>query len=146
MFPRAFINSAIIGAAAYGGILAMATVPALNPHTTTASYSQIQPIIVSGTFEGRSKHETRGQATIVQTDAGYELRFAKDFYLDNAPTPSVGFGNDGEFELRIADLERKRGAQTYSLPASFTPANYSQVYVWCDDFAVPLGVATLIRG
>jgi|GEM_PF-2409608 len=105
----------------------------------------IHPVSLTGTFEGRSDHETRGTATIVKTDAGYELRLGTDFYLDGAPGPVVGFGQNGEYieASELGDLQRKRGSQTYQLPADFIPTNYSEVYVWCEDFSVPLGVATL---
>jgi hypothetical protein len=105
----------------------------------------VHPIALTGSFEGRSDHETRGTATIVKTEAGYELRLSSDFYLDGAPGPVVGFGQGGEYieASELGDLQRKRGSQTYPLPADFIPANYSEVFVWCEDFSVPLGVASL---
>ena len=101
--------------------------------------------IVSGTFSGRSDHVTTGDVSIVKTDAGYQLVFADNFSLDNAPDPIVGFGNNGKFEKssKLSSLTNKTGAQTYQLPADFTPAQFSEVYVFCEKFSVPLGVATL---
>ena len=105
----------------------------------------IHPVVTEGSFIGASDHETRGTATIVKTDAGYELRLSGDFYLDGAPTPVLGFGVDGEYvhASQFADLRSKRGAQSYPLPASFDPANVDQLFVWCERFDIPLGVADL---
>lgn len=99
----------------------------------------------SGTFSGRSDHITTGQVTIEKTDAGYQLSFAADFSLDGAPDPVVALGNGETFDVanKIGALKKKDGRQTYQLPASFTPGQFSQVYVWCEKFSVPLGVAQL---
>ncbi|MEO1405905.1 MAG: DM13 domain-containing protein [Pseudomonadota bacterium] len=101
--------------------------------------------ISAGTFEGRSDHVTTGGVSVVQTASGYQLVFAEDFSLDGAPDPVVGFGNNGEYDVasQVDSLSNKTGAQSYALPATFTPSDYSEVYVWCEQFAVPLGVATL---
>ena len=105
----------------------------------------IQSVIASGTFTGKSDHETRGTVRIVQTEEGYELRLGDDFYLDGAPTPVLGFGVNGEYvhATQFADLDRKRGSQSYKLPADFNPANVTEVFVWCERFDIPLGVARL---
>lgn len=102
-------------------------------------------VVASGAFEGRSDHITTGGVSLVSTDTGYQLVFAANFSLDGAPDPKVGFGNAGEYVAasQVAALQNKTGAQTYSLPASFSPSDYSEVYVWCEQFSVPLGVATL---
>lgn len=119
------------------------TAPTLTQVVATQNVAQTS--IVSGTFDGRSDHVTSGGARIVKTAKGYDLVLDADFYLDGAPAPVIGFGNNGTYDVssQFTKLNRKRGGQTYHLPADFTPANYSEVYVWCEDFAVPLGVATL---
>lgn len=101
--------------------------------------------VASGTFEGRSDHITTGGAHILKVSNGYLLVLGHDFSLDGAPAPTIGFGNNGEFDAasEFTKLEKITGKQVYNLPADFTPANYSEVYVWCADFSVPLGVATL---
>ena len=101
--------------------------------------------VTSGTFTGASDHVTTGQASIVGTPGNYTLVFAGDFSLDGAPDPIVGFGNNGTFDpaTKLGALINKTGAQSYSLPADFDPANAGEVYVWCEQFSVPLGVAAL---
>lgn len=126
-----------------------------TPAATLAEQAQ-QPVqvtapaaitIASGQFEGRSDHVTRGQVQITQTPTGYEVTLSDDFYLDGAPDPVLGFGQNGEYitTSKFSALEKKRGGQTYTLPTGFTPANFSEIYVWCEKFSVPLGVATLTK-
>lgn len=102
-------------------------------------------VVQQGSFEGRSKHVTSGEAYIMKTSTGYALVLADNFFLDGAPGPVLGFGNNGQYVKgsQFADLDKKSGRQTYTLPADFTPGQFNEVYVWCEDFSVPLGVATL---
>jgi hypothetical protein len=114
--------------------------------STPAAISQVdQTSVVSGSFEGRSDHVTSGGVTVVKTASGYALELDASFYLDGAPDPVIGFGNDGRYDTasQFTELNKKRGQQRYDLPADFVPSQYSEVYVWCEQFAVPLGVATL---
>ena len=101
--------------------------------------------IASGTFSGRSDHITTGQVTLEETNAGYQLSFASDFSLDGAPDPVVALGNGGVYVKanKLGKLKNKTGRQTYALPASFKPGQFSEVYVWCEEFDVPLGIANL---
>ena len=101
--------------------------------------------LAAGTFDGRSDHIVTGQVTVEKTTGGYQLRFADNFSLDNAPDPVVALGNGETFSVsnKLGVLKHKTGAQTYSLPANFTPGEFSEVYVWCEKFSVPLGVAKL---
>ena len=101
--------------------------------------------ISAGTFSGRSDHITTGKVSVVKTASGYQLSFANDFSLDGAPDPVVALGNGETFSVsnKLGVLKHKTGAQTYKLPASFTPGEFSEVYVWCEKFSVPLGVAKL---
>ncbi len=103
------------------------------------------PFVATGTFEGRSEHITTGRASIIGEPGDYKLVFAADFSLDGAPDPVVGFGNNGVYntETKISSLTQIKGTQSYSLPADFDPSSVSEVYVWCEKFGVPLGVATL---
>ena len=119
----------------------LATTPVKITYATQTSAQTI----ASGTFSGLSDHITTGEVSIIKTQSGYQLAFAANFSLDGAPDPIVGFGNNGNFEIatKLGKLSNKTGAQTYQLPASFTPAQFSEVYVYCEKFSLPLGVATL---
>ncbi len=98
----------------------------------------------SGTFVGASKHITTGKVTIIKTDAGGAVVILdKDFVLDGAPDPRVGFGKNGKYDKStdLGKLEKIKGLQAYVVPASVNPADYNEVYIWCRKFSVPLGVA-----
>ncbi len=102
-------------------------------------------VVSKGIFSGRSDHVTTGQVSLEKTATGYQLNFAADFFLDGAPDPIVALGNGDTYLAtnKIGALKNKTGGQTYQLPASFTPGQFSQVYVWCEQFSVPLGIADL---
>lgn len=108
--------------------------PALAQNTTLGT----------GSFVGASGHETSGSVSIVQTAQGTMVVFGADFSFDGAPDPKVGFGHDGFDEgSLIAPLQSNAGEQIYVVPATLDVSQYNEVYVWCEEFSVPLGVARL---
>lgn len=120
------------------------------PHTeimtkTAAVQTVAAEATLRGSFEGRSKHITSGDVSIVKTASGYDLVLSDNFFLDGAPDPVIGFGNSDTYDTAttFTKLKTKTGHQTYSLPEGFTLSNYSQVFIWCEKFSLPLGVATL---
>ena len=99
----------------------------------------------TGEFTGLSNHITKGSVTVVKVDGGYELRLEGDFWFDGAPDPRVAFGKDGKF-VDATDFEVLRsntGEQVYKVPAGVDPADFTDVFIWCRKFSVPLGVAAL---
>ena len=103
-----------------------------------------EDIVVQGTFVGASGHETSGTAQLVKLDSGsYVIRFGKDFKHDGtAPDATVGLGKSGyDKTTDLGRLRENMGAQDYALPAGFDPAGYNEIYVWCTEYAVSLGVA-----
>ena len=101
--------------------------------------------ILTGTFSGRSDHITTGTASLVKGSNGYQIVLSADFELDGAPDPVIVVGNNETYSAanKLGALKNRTGAQTYNLPANITPGQFSQVYIWCEKFSVPLGVATL---
>lgn len=99
----------------------------------------------SGTFTGLSNHTTTGGVTVAETADGWEIRLHGDFSFDGAPDPRVGFGRDGAF-VDPTDFELLRanaGEQVYEVPADIDPSEFGEVYIWCRQYSVPLGVAPL---
>ena len=101
----------------------------------------------SGTFTGASNHVTSGQVEVVSTATGWEVHLKDDFSLDGAPDPRVGFGSSGKFAdaTDFEPLRSKTGAQIYKVPAGIDPTAYDEVYIWCRQYSVPLGVAKLSK-
>lgn len=118
---------------------------AASPAAIEQATPSVASVISHGTFSGRSDHETVGTARIEKTATGYQLVLGADFELDGAPDPVVALGNNETYVKanKLSKLRSKKGEQTYQLPASFTPGQFAEVYVWCEKFSVPLGVATL---
>ena len=100
----------------------------------------------TGTFVGKTKHVTTGGASVVKTVAGaHVVILDKDFDLDGAPDPRVGFGKDGKYDhsTDLGKLGSIKGLQAFAVRASIDVAKYNEVYIWCRKFNVPLGVAKL---
>ena len=127
-------------------VLALVAAIGLTVNTLTPAEA-VTPhaVVAQGQFEGRSDHVVLGSATILKTDSGHVLVLEADFSLDGAPAPTLGFGKGGKFaaDTEFSLLQSKDGFQAYAIPASIDLANYDEVYVWCADFSVPLGVAKL---
>ena len=99
----------------------------------------------SGTFAGASGHATAGHVQVINTGSGWEVHLKGDFSFDGAPDARVGFGAAGKF-VDATDFEPLRsltGAQVYKVPADIDPTPYTEVYIWCRQYSVPLGVAQL---
>ena len=140
-----FLAAASLGLFALAACETALSTPAATPAPAPAATTAALPAnaVTSGTFSGLSDHITTGGASIVGTAGAYELVLASDFSLDGAPDPIVGFGKGGTYNpaTKLGALKNKDGAQRYALPASFNPADVSEVYIWCEKFDVPLGVA-----
>lgn len=100
----------------------------------------------SGTFAGATNHVTTGGVQIVKTaDGGAVLILDTDFSLDNGPDPRVGFGADGNYaeSSDLGKLQSISGLQVYVVPPSVNVDNFNEVYIWCKEVGVPLGIAPL---
>lgn len=99
----------------------------------------------SGTFKGLSGHTTNGTVTVEERDGSYVVVLHGDFAFDGAPDPRIGFGNGGKFAkgTDFEPLKSNTGAQEYKVPAGIDAGQFSNVFVWCRKYSVPLGVAGL---
>lgn len=125
-------------------ITAVAAVLALSVLTPTLASAE--DVTVTGTFTGANDHITTGGVSVVQTPGGGAVVILDaDFSLDGAPEPSVGFGIDGEYVKAsdLGDLVNIDGLQAYVVPADVNVEDFNEVYIWCDEFDVSLGVASL---
>ncbi len=97
-----------------------------------------------GTFVGKSDHVTTGGASIARLGKQWVVILEKDFSFDGAPDPHVALGNNGyDKNASLALLSSNNGKQVYAIPASLNVANFNEIWIWCDKFTVPLGVAKL---
>lgn len=101
--------------------------------------------IGEGSFVGASGHVTSGGVALKRSGGAYKIDFGADFNFDGAPDPKVGFGRSGSYDrsTTLAPLASNSGAQSYSVPPSVKAESYDEIYVWCEKFNVPLGVAKI---
>lgn len=118
-------------------------------HSRPAKAETTAEVVARGRFEGRSGHDVGGTVRLLRDGHLWTLELGDDFFLDGAPAPSVGFGDGGwRAETRFVELESRRrltGVRRLAVPASLDPSAFTQVWLWCDRFDVPLGVAELRR-
>ena len=101
-------------------------------------------VLASGAFRGQSGHVASGGVRVLKTAQGAVVVLGPDFKFDGAPDPKLGFGKDGYLKAtQFSDLKANRGTQTYDIPATIDPADYTELWVWCEKYSVPLGVAIL---
>lgn len=100
--------------------------------------------IARGAFSGQSGHVTKGNVTVEKTANGVVVVLQDNFDFDGAPDPKLGFGKNGYVPAtKFSVLKANKGKQVYELPGSIDPARYNEIWVWCERFSVPLGVAKL---
>ena len=114
-------------------------------HATAAGTAAIHGTkTAEGAFTGASNHVTTGHASIYTEGGKWFVSFGEDFTFDGAPDPKVALGHDGfDPDALLAPLASNTGAQVYEIPAPLDVADYNEVWIWCEEFAVPLGVAKL---
>lgn len=100
-------------------------------------------VVGSGSFTGKSGHDTSGGVDVVKSGDGYAVVLKENFSLDRAPDPKVGFGMDGKYDpaSKLGHLRSNDDRQNYSVPSVVDLNKYNEVYIWCERFNVPLGVA-----
>ncbi|MEM7178636.1 MAG: DM13 domain-containing protein [Pseudomonadota bacterium] len=97
-----------------------------------------------GSFTGKSNHVTTGHASIARQDGQWVVVLEDDFTFDGAPDPHVALGSDGyRADASLALLSANAGKQVYLIPAEIDVANFNEIWIWCNQFSVPLGVAPL---
>lgn len=99
-------------------------------------------VVKTAEFEGRSDHITTGGVSILKTGGQTLLILEAEFSLDGAPDPQIGFGKNGfDSDTIISKLRDDKGAQVYVIPDSIDVSEFNEVYIWCEKFDIPLGVA-----
>jgi hypothetical protein len=101
-------------------------------------------MLSGGTFANAGGHKASGAVAIVKDGDMTKLVLKDDFQLQSAPDAKLGFGKDGYVQGSIfAALEKLEGAQEYVIPAGTDLSEYNEIWIWCQKFNVPLGVAKL---
>lgn len=103
-----------------------------------------QTVLKSGSFKGAGGHSASGRVELIKTGGKVRLVLKGNFRLDGAPDPKIAFGRGGYTRgTIISRLKRLRGGQSYNVPSRIKVANFTEVWLWCQRFNVPLGVARI---
>lgn len=124
-------------------LLIMACIAAVTP---LRAESSAKAVIYTAEFQNAGGHVTTGNVTIEERDGKTIVTLDSSFSLDGAPDPKLAFGNDGYVKGTIfTKLNKLKGAQSYEVPANLSVGDYNELWLWCEKFSVPLGVAKLVK-
>ena len=156
---RLVVVGVVVALVAVGGFLASDLF--LPEQSTTVNEAPVPAdatAVKSGTFSGAdAAHDVSGTVTLYQDGDGYFLRFENyqqtqgpDVFVYLTPAENPETSADVEAGTKVlvdggADggESTKEGTFTQRLPADFDPGRYDGVSIWCDDFSVPFGSASL---
>lgn len=117
--------------------------------------SQEPVLVASGSFVSH-EHTTTGTASVYRLPDGRHQLALADLSTTNGPDVRVWLsagpvieGRAGWFtagdhaHLDVAPIKANRGNQLYDLPEDFSLDGWQSVVLWCEDFSVSFGAATL---
>lgn len=107
--------------------------------------------VLSGTFVGDNDHPTSGSARIVEAADGQRyLELDDAFRSDSGPdlvvllhTEAVPESYDNSNYVNLGQIQRTVGAQRYAIPADVDLESIQSAVIWCREFSVTFGYATL---
>ena len=107
--------------------------------------------VIEGTFV-EVAHDTIGTAKILVEDGVSYVKFDDAFKTDDGPDLFVLLHRDAVPEtykpddyLNLGELQAIRGTQRYEIPDGTDIAEYASVVIWCREFDVTFGYATLLE-
>ena len=123
----------------------------LPPSTVRASMvsAMSEQSVIEGTFV-EVAHDTIGTAKIIVEDGVSYVEFDDAFKTDDGPDLFVLLHRDAipesykpDYYLNLGELQSTRGTQRYEIPDGTDIAEYASVVIWCREFDVTFGYATL---
>jgi hypothetical protein len=125
-------------------VTGLAILLAIGPSPLSGLAAADDQVLARGQFVGKKGHKTSGGVAVVKTAKGMAVVLEPDFSFDGAPDPKLGFGRNGyDPASQFSALKANQGTQRYEIPESLTPGAYNEIWVWCERYSVPLGVAKL---
>jgi len=95
-------------------------------------------------FAKKNSYAVTGYAEVVKQGNGYVVNLSDDFTFANAPDPKIALGRNGYDKSTLMGLlKSSKGASSYQVPAGINADDYNEVWIWCEQYNVPLAVATL---
>ncbi|MDA8870440.1 DM13 domain-containing protein [Rhizobiaceae bacterium] len=121
----------LASAIALGLMLGFTTPPAMSAETLATTQ-----------LSGENNHVTTGTVTIEKDGGKTYVVLGSDFSLDGAPDPKVAFANGSDVTV-VSKLLSNTGEQRYEVPVNVKPSAYETFHIWCEEFSVSLGSASL---
>ena len=116
----------------------------------TDSPVQLAQASAGAPFVGAAAHPTEGSAQIVEVDGQYYLELDEAFRSDDGPdlfvvlhTQAVPESYGPDDFVNLGRLQSIEGAQRYAIPAGVDIAALQSAVIWCQQFNVTFGYATL---
>lgn len=111
----------------------------------------------TGTFSGKTGHQVSGTVTLLEDEDGYHLQFENyqqtqgpDVYVYLTPSSDPDKTREIEAGRKIlidggaeSGESTKEGTFVQRLPSDIDGEQYDGVAIWCDQFSVPFGAASL---
>jgi hypothetical protein len=98
----------------------------------------------AGVLKGKGNYKTRGTAQLIQKGGKTTIELSSDFTFSGAPDAKIALGTNGIDKSKIlAPLKKNKGAQSYVVPANMDISKVNEIWIWCEKFSVPLGVAKI---
>jgi hypothetical protein len=139
-------NFAALGLAAALSFGSLATVSLVQAPVRAEKTADVQ---ASGTFIGSAPKNVTGQAQIVTKDGKRYLVLDQTFQSDNGPDLFVLLHNEAKPSSyrnnfhNLGRLQKVSGTQWYEISAEVDLSEAKSVVVWCRQFNVTFGYATL---
>lgn len=143
---------------AAGEVVADSTLPSVRGELVASadllqgadSPVQLAQASAGAPFVGTAAHPTDGSAQIVEVDGQYYLELDEAFRSDDGPdlfvvlhTQAVPESYGPDDFVNLGRLQSIEGAQRYAIPAGVDIAALKSAVIWCQQFNVTFGYATL---
>ena len=104
----------------------------------------------SGSFVGVD-HPTQGRVNIVEENGIKYLEIDQNFKTDRGPDLKIILHNSAKVDAKVKSgeyvslgkLKAFNGSQRYQLPQDLNLDDYQSVAIWCEQYNVTFGYATL---
>ncbi len=133
-----------------------ASQPAAPAGPTPTATPDPQPVQLSAGQLISHEHETTGSARIIQNPDGSRVLALENLSTSSGPDVRVWLaaspvvsGFDGWYladdagYVDLGPLKGNLGNQLYEIPADVDLSQYPSLYLWCEQFAVSFGAASL---
>ena len=119
----------------------------LNFALTAGAATLVTPALAGGhgrvaAFAKKNDYAVTGRAELVKEGNGYVVNLLDDFSFAKAPDPKIALGRNGyDKKTLMGLLKSTKGGSSYKVPAGINAEEYNEVWIWCEQYNVPLAVA-----